>query len=238
MSTVGAIAAVKYDNGILIIGDTLLSYGNMARWHSISRIRVGGTETGRPNGLLVAGSGNYSDFQQILTALDGQLNDEYVEEKATMSTAALASYLSRWAYDRHRQGKALVVTTVLAGTRRDAHTGHTVPYLAAVRPNGMVSDTLPFVTTGFLAQGGTALYEAAAGDESLTLDEAKALLREVASLHWKRDAHSSNSFQFGQLSITAEGTSTVSVSEPFEVAADWSYGKEAAPYFQQASATS
>ena len=219
-------------------GDTLLSYGNMARWHSISRIRILGADTGRRSQVLVAGSGNYSAFQEVLTGLDSQLTDEYVEEKAALPASALASYLGRWAYDRHRQGKALVVNTVLAGTRRDKETGETVPYLASVRPNGMVLDTLPFITTGFLTQAGSTLYEAAAVDgKTLTLDEAKDLLREVASLHWKRDAHAVNSFQFGHLELTPDGP-TVTVSDPFEVHADWSYGKEAAPYFQQAAATS
>jgi 20S proteasome subunit beta 7 len=51
--------ACKYDGGVIIAGDLLISYGNMARFHNVDRVF-------QINKNIILGvTGDYADFQYI-----------------------------------------------------------------------------------------------------------------------------------------------------------------------------
>lgn len=50
---------VKYENGVIIAGDMLISYGNLARYQNVDRVF-------QINKNIILGvSGDYADFQYI-----------------------------------------------------------------------------------------------------------------------------------------------------------------------------
>lgn len=62
--TGSSVLAVKYKDGVLIMSDTLGSYGSLARFKNLDRIQ-------KVNGYtLVASGGEYSDFQNILRTIE------------------------------------------------------------------------------------------------------------------------------------------------------------------------
>lgn len=58
---------IKFDGGVLLAGDTLASYGSLARFDDISRLHPAGSHA------CVAAGGDLSDFQEIQHLIDGKL---------------------------------------------------------------------------------------------------------------------------------------------------------------------
>ena len=63
MITGASVLACKYKDGVMVLADTLGSYGSMARFTDLRRIRAVNAQT------MVAASGEYSDFQYIMKLL-------------------------------------------------------------------------------------------------------------------------------------------------------------------------
>ena len=59
-----SILGIKYDGGVLLAADTLGSYGSLARFRSLERLKAVGSTT------IVGASGEYSDFQYIQKLLE------------------------------------------------------------------------------------------------------------------------------------------------------------------------
>ncbi len=62
-----SVLGVVYDGGVMLAADTLGSYGSLARFLSLSRLRAVGAR------CVVGAGGEYSDFQQIHKLLDEQM---------------------------------------------------------------------------------------------------------------------------------------------------------------------
>lgn len=59
ITTGTSIVGVKYENGVIIAGDMLISYGNLARYQNVDRVF-------QINKNIILGvSGDYADFQYI-----------------------------------------------------------------------------------------------------------------------------------------------------------------------------
>lgn len=55
---------IKFDKGVMISADTLVSYGSLARYHDIDRVF-------KVNDYTVIGAGgDYADFQFVKKAID------------------------------------------------------------------------------------------------------------------------------------------------------------------------
>ena len=65
----------------MLVADTLGSYGSLARFTDLRRIRRVGDYT------LIAASGEYSDFQYIMDLLQGIVLDEHVKDDDAKITA-------------------------------------------------------------------------------------------------------------------------------------------------------
>jgi hypothetical protein len=62
--TGSSVLAIKYRDGVMMCADTLGSYGSMAKFTDLCRLRAVGQFT------LLGASGEYSDFQYIMDLLD------------------------------------------------------------------------------------------------------------------------------------------------------------------------
>lgn len=54
-----SVLGIRYKDGVMVIADTLASYGSMARFNKVERIAEINENT------LIAASGEYSDYQQL-----------------------------------------------------------------------------------------------------------------------------------------------------------------------------
>ena len=81
--------AVKYAGGVMLAADTLGSYGTLARFTELRRLRAVGPHT------LVGAGGEYSDFQAIGDMLDQLVTGEHeLADGLQMGAREVHSYLS------------------------------------------------------------------------------------------------------------------------------------------------
>lgn len=65
MITTGtSVIGVKYDGGVIIAADNLVSYGNMARFQNVARVFKINDKT------IIGMGGDYADFQYIKKLID------------------------------------------------------------------------------------------------------------------------------------------------------------------------
>jgi 20S proteasome subunit beta 7 len=62
--TGSSVLALRYRDGVMMAADTLGSYGSMAKFTDLTRLRSVGRST------LIGASGEYSDFQYIMDLLE------------------------------------------------------------------------------------------------------------------------------------------------------------------------
>jgi len=96
--TGASILGIKYKDGVMLAGDTLASYGTLARFADVKRVVPAGKFT------LVGGSGDYSDFQQIIKILDELTTaDEIEDDGSLLFLHSIYSYLDRVMYGRRNK---------------------------------------------------------------------------------------------------------------------------------------
>jgi len=207
-----SILGIKYKDGVMISGDTLLSYGSLARFRDIQRIRPVGTET------LIGGSGEYSDYIEVMRILqEQQVQDEMKEDGTTLPPWAIHSYLTRILYQARNKFDPLWGEFVIGGFRNGKS------YLGVADLHGTAyQDTT--IATGYGNHIARPLlrefFSTRNNDPSqVTYDEAKTLMETCLRVLFYRDARALNRIQIA--TVTAEG---VTISEPYELSTDWSSG--------------
>jgi len=109
MITGATVLACKFNGGVMIMADTLGSYGTLARFTNLQRIQSVNDTT------LVAASGEYSDFQytmKLLTEL-GVMDFEHSDGRQ-LTGREIYSYLSRVMYNRRSKVDPLYNYTLVA----------------------------------------------------------------------------------------------------------------------------
>jgi 20S proteasome subunit beta 7 len=188
-------------------GDTLVSYGSLARYKSIQRIKPFGKNT------IIGGTGDYSDFQYICQTLDQLLTEDEIQDDGYhLSPKSLHSYLTRVLYGRRNKFDPLYNQLVVAGFRD----GKSFLGLCDHRGTHYEGNTIASGYGGYLAQPLLRKYF----KEGLTKEEAKEILEKCLRVLFYRDARTINKIQLA--TITAEGPW---ISEPYELSTDWSSGE-------------
>jgi len=219
-----SILAIKYKDGVMIAGDTLASYGSLARFRDVQRIHSVGKST------LIGGSGELSDFQYILDILDQLITGyEIVDDGSHLSPQSIHSYLTRVLYGRRNKFDPLWGQFVLAGFNN----GKSFLSLTDLKGTNYEDDT---IASGYGNHIARPLMRKAYRPD-MTRDEAKELLDTCMRVMFYRDARATNRIQIA--TVTAEGTW---ISEPYELSTDWSVGEiqygpkiKVAPYFDSNS---
>lgn len=95
MASGGSVIAIKYDGGVLMAADTLLSFGSLAKYPNIPRIKIVGKHT------AMCASGDYADFQDVCKDLEeGILEDSLVGDGIEKTPQELFSVLHRSIYSK------------------------------------------------------------------------------------------------------------------------------------------
>ncbi|CRL03273.1 CLUMA_CG016320, isoform A [Clunio marinus] len=137
ITTGTSIVAVKYDRGVIIAGDMLVSYGSLARYHNVDRVF-------QINENIILGiTGDYADFQFIKQVIDETiLADFSMDDKIAMKPKDLYTWLTRVLYNRRSRFNPLWLDMVVGGMQYDE------PFLGHINFRGRAY-TSDVISTGF-----------------------------------------------------------------------------------------
>ena len=205
-----SVLGLRFDGGVMIAADTLGSYGSLARFRDLRRVRQAGDYT------VVGGSGDYMDFEHMLEYLeDLLLEDTTLDDEPSYSPRELYEYLSRVYYNKRSEFNPLWNQVVVGGVRDgDAFLGY-------VDLQGTAFEDTT-VATGYGAYIARPLLRKAYR-EDLTEVEARDILESAMRVLFYRDARTINRIQIAVVT----DASGVDVSEPYELETDWSVGARA-----------
>jgi 20S proteasome subunit beta 7 len=200
--TGSTVLGIKYNGGVMLASDTLASYGSLARYKDVRRIRQVG------DSILIGASGEYSDFQRIIEMLaELRLADQNIDDGYRRTASEVHNYLRAVMYQRRNKFNPLWNQLLVAGYNDGPFLGYVDLIGTAYEEN--------FIATGFGAYLAIPLIR-----ERWTPDmeegEARALLEDCLRVLFYRDCKASNKIQIAK--ATAEGSL---VSEPYELQHDW-----------------
>lgn len=219
-----SVLGLKFRDGVVLAADNLASYGSLARFNDVKRIRPFASTS------VVGFSGDVSDMQfldrhlnelEIDEAYEGNFATSKEEEQAEaehkssghngLSASNLHKYLSKLFYARRNKFDPLWNQILVAGFD-DAHK----PFLAAADLRGTVFSS-PSLATGFgsmLAQPIMRKYAATEEDAAkLTKEEAVKIVKDCMKVLYYRDARSWDGYSLAV--VTKEGVE-VSYDEKLE----------------------
>mmetsp|Transcript_20876 Transcript_20876/g.37192 ORF Transcript_20876/g.37192 Transcript_20876/m.37192 type:complete len:236 (+) Transcript_20876:71-778(+) len=212
--TGASVLAVKYKDGVMMISDTLASYGSMARFKSVQRIA-------KVNDFAMIGaSGEYSDFQYIQELLGDLTDEEYdFDDGSTMSASQIHSYLSRVMYNRRSKVNPLYNQLVVAGYKNGGFLGSVDLYGSTFEENILATGYGMYMALPLLRKGWTADMDEKA---------AKALLEQSMTVLFYRDCRTINKYNIAK--VTASG---VEISKPYTLPTQWSYKRFVNPHLTE-----
>ncbi|KAK4540291.1 hypothetical protein LTR36_009603 [Oleoguttula mirabilis] len=189
-----SVIAIKYSTGVVIAADNLASYGSLARFTDVKRLKPFNRKA------VVGFGGDVSDMQyldRLLSSLDVQENyshnnDDPEDTKALMSAKNLHTYLAKVMYKRRSDFNPLWNSLLICGLDEKNK-----PFLATADLLG-TTYSAPTLATGFGAHLAQPLLRKAVPDEeaSQKLDKETAVevVRECMKVLFYRDARSMNEY--------------------------------------------
>lgn len=202
-----SIIAIKYADGVMLSGDTLGSYGSLARFRDLERIRQVG------EGTLVAAGGEYSDFQKLCEMLEELVLEEVcIDDGATRDASEFHAYISRVFYNRRNKMNPLWNAVVVAGHKGKDKT----PFLGTVDHIG-TTYTDDFIVTGFGHHLALPIIRSR-WRADLSEAEARTLIEDCMRVCYYRDCRTINKIQLAK--VTSAG---VAISPPYAMETKWDY---------------
>ena len=198
---------IKYAGGVMVVADVLGSYGRLARFKEMRRVREVNAQT------LIGASGEMSDFAYIMELLEEQTTRDFtIDDGATMTPREVHNYLHRVQYNRRSKVDPLWNDTIVAGfADGEAFLGFTDLYGSNFEEN--------VAATGFGEYLALPLMRKA-WHKDLTEAEAKKILDDCMTVLYYRDCNAINRIICGK--VTADG---VEISEPYDLATKWDYAR-------------
>jgi 20S proteasome subunit beta 7 len=204
-----SVLGIKYDGGVLMVADMLGSYGSMARFKSMERLRKIGDYT------VVGAGGDMSDFQYIIENLDELVEeDEVHDDKSRLDPNSIHKYLSRMMYNRRSKMDPLWNSVVVGGF----HKGKSFLGLSDLTGLQFEDDIIATGYGGHLAMPlmRNALDEFGSG---MSYEQAKACLDNCMRVLFYRDCRAINKLQFAN--ITADGIDITPADEAVSLDTVW-----------------
>ncbi|KAG6447309.1 proteasome subunit beta type-4 [Manduca sexta] len=205
ITTTTTVIGVKFDKGCVIAGDTLGSYGSLARFRDCPRVM-------KVNDLILLGSGgDYADFQYLKDIITQKIIDEKcIGDGLQLKPRSLHCWLTRVLYNKRSKMDPLWNSYVVAGIQDGE------PFLGAVDKLGTAYEDAA-IANGLGAYMATPLLRDALEKGPLDQEAALALVRKCMKVLYYRDARAFQRYQIGV--VTAEG---VTVHDTEELQPDWS----------------
>lgn len=203
-----SVLGIKYADGVLLAADTLGSYGSLAMFRNIRRLKGVNSTT------AIGVGGDMSDMQYITNLLQTLTNeDESYLDKHELLPTQIHSYLSRVLYNRRNKFDPLWASILVAGHANGQ------PFLGYTDlvGTGFVDDV---IATGMGAYIALPLLRSAYRPD-LNYADARAVLENAMRVLFYRDCRTINRIQFAR--VDASG---VQVDEPVELDTNWDVAKD------------
>ncbi|OTA55502.1 proteasome A-type and B-type [Hypoxylon sp. EC38] len=201
-----SVIAMKFKDGVVMAADNLASYGSLARFTDVKRIRTFADSS------LVGFGGDVSDMQYLdrhLTELS--IDEAYQQSAHTLNARSLHKYLSKLLYHRRSKFDPLWNHLLVAGLDEEGK-----PFLAAADLLG-TTFTSPSLATGFGSMLAQPIMRKYVPDEesvaNVTQEQAVAVIRECMKVLFYRDARSLDAYS---LAIVTKDGITLSENEKLE----------------------
>jgi len=200
-----SVLGIKCRDFVMIASDTCVSYGSLARYRSIHRMKNVGEYT------LIGATGEYSDFQFVMDLLNQLMTQDKLHDDASvLYPKEIFNYLTRVMYNRRNNFNPYYNQFVLSGFRN----GTSFMGYVDLVGTSYQDDTL---ATGYGAYIARPLLRKAWRPD-LTKKEAQKILEDSMRVLFYRDARSLNRIQIG--TVSQEGWT---ISEPFSLETNWEY---------------
>jgi len=180
-----SVVAIKYKDGVVIAADNLASYGSLARFTDVKRLRKFNERT------VLGFGGDVSDMQyldRLLNALDVRENYSHTEADTQLAANNVHTYLSKIMYKRRSDFNPLWNHILVAGLDVED-----VPFLASVDLLGTTFSS-PSLATGYGAHLAQPIMRRLVPDEesakSVTKEQAIECVKECMKVLFYRDARS------------------------------------------------
>ena len=212
MASGGSVIAVKYQGGVVMASDTLLSYGSMAKVPNVPRSVIIGTQT------AVCANGDYADFQNVVSGLEATYQELLMDgEGDTFGPLQVFTYLQRTLYHKRSKFEPALCTFVVIGVSKAPGSR---PFLGVVDDIGThwTADYAGTVFGQHMAVPILRSYIETKGTLPPTRDDAIALLEECMRVLFYRECRTINRIQVTDASSTA-----VVMSDPYVLPTQWEY---------------
>lgn len=214
ITTGSSVIGLKFDGGVIIAADTLVSYGSLARFRNIDRVFKVNEHT------IIGCSGDYADFQFIKKHIDQKITDDYCHDDGIeLQPRALFNWLTRVLYQRRSRFEPLWLDLVVGGMQDG------LPFLGHVDVRGRAYEDSA-IATGYgkhlavpLLREETERARNRAGfgaNGLVTQRVAQDLVRKSMEVLYYRDGRSDP--QYKQAVSTSKGAEVVG---PFQVSQNW-----------------
>ncbi|KAG4425840.1 hypothetical protein IFR04_001047 [Cadophora malorum] len=191
-----SVLAIKFKDGVVIAADNLASYGSLARFTDVKRLRIFAETT------VVGFGGDVSDMQyldRLLTSLDTE--EAYGSAGHTLNAKNLHTYLTKVFYKRRSDFNPLWNQVLVAGMD-----GEGKPFLASTDLLGTAFSS-PSLATGYGAHLAQPLMRKIAPDEiaasKLSKEQAVEAVKESMKVLYYRDARSLDKYSIAV--VTKDG---------------------------------
>lgn len=138
ITTGTSVIGIKFDKGVMIAADNLVSYGSLARFQDVQRVFKINEKT-----VLGAG-GDFADFQSLKRSIDQKMVEDMChEDEIEMRPKSLYNWLTRVFYNRRSRFNPLWLEMVVGGIESNGR-----PFLGHVDLRGRAYED-DVVATGF-----------------------------------------------------------------------------------------
>lgn len=188
-----SVLAIKYSDGVIIAADNLASYGSLARFTNVKRLRKFAESS------VVGFGGDVSDMQyldRLLNSLD--IQESYSSSGHTLNAKNLHKYMSKLFYKRRSDFNPLWNQVLIAGFDEEDK-----PFLASADLLGTTFSS-PSLATGFGAHLAQPLLRKIVPDEEAATKLSKELaistIKECLKVLFYRDARSLDKYSLAIVS--------------------------------------
>ncbi|KAF5274807.1 hypothetical protein FQR65_LT00390 [Abscondita terminalis] len=205
VTTATSVIAFTFNNGVIIGGDLLASYGSLARYRNCPRIiKVN-------DNIIMGAGGDYADFQYVKDLVDQKIIEEdCLDDGFKLKPKSLYCWLTRIMYNRRSKFDPFWNNFVVGGIQEG------IPFLGTVDKLGTAYEDNA-ICTGYGGHLALPLIRDALEKNPLMSEEdAKTLLTKCMEVLFYRDARSYPKYQVGI--ITDEG---IKIEGPIEVIQKW-----------------
>ncbi|XP_034117333.2 proteasome subunit beta type-4 [Drosophila nasuta] len=215
ITTGSSVLGIKFDGGVLVAADTLVSYGSLARYQNIDRVFKINDK------ILIGGSGDFADIQSIMRNIEQKMiEDQCCNDGVVMKPKAMATWMTRVLYNRRSRMNPLYIDVVVGGIDEGG-----APYLGSVDLRGRAYDDY-VVATGFARHLALPLVrERKPKDRDFTFEEATNLIREAMKVLYYRDTRSMPRYTVGICTAA-----NCSIKGPFKVEENWTFAETVKGY--------